>query len=207
MKPQKITGERNKNLVTIVIESVFDTLRLREYFSNRSSYELLVNTALAPPYNWDIAVLPLNRLNEWIQIMKEYPVFIYGPGQFIGEAMSLGAADYLKEEWQPDELFYRLERYFSYFHPAEADTLPKEITDLLNHQEKVILSYLYAKQGIVVNREELQLHLWGKIKPQSRGIDMHICHIRQKILQAPSFHHVLSIETINGCGYLVNSFK
>ncbi|MGB9903758.1 MAG: response regulator [Desulfotomaculales bacterium] len=78
-------------------------------------------------------------------------------------------------------------------------TLDGERLDL-TPKEFELVSFLAGAPGRVFTREELLERIWGYDYPgDSRTVDVHIRHIRQKLSRAPGAHRL--IETVRGVGY------
>jgi two-component system response regulator VicR len=73
----------------------------------------------------------------------------------------------------------------------------------LTHQEFELLSYLAAKRGQVVSREELLHQVWGYVDlPLTRSVDFAILRLRKKIEIDPGRRF---IHTAHGGGYYLTS--
>jgi DNA-binding winged helix-turn-helix (wHTH) protein len=70
----------------------------------------------------------------------------------------------------------------------------------LKTKEFKVLTYLIRNSGRVISREELLKEVWGyECYPNTRTVDNHILHLRQKLEPAPSRpRHFL---TVHGAGY------
>jgi two-component system alkaline phosphatase synthesis response regulator PhoP len=78
-------------------------------------------------------------------------------------------------------------------------TLDGERLDL-TPKEFELVSFLAGAPGRVFTREELLERIWGYDYPgDSRTVDVHIRHIRQKLSRIPGAHRL--IETVRGVGY------
>ena len=67
----------------------------------------------------------------------------------------------------------------------------------LTHKEFEMLRYLMENRGIVVSRDLLLDRVWGySIAGETRTVDVHIRHIRQKLGDDAPY-----IETVRGVGY------
>lgn len=70
----------------------------------------------------------------------------------------------------------------------------------LTPKEFELLRFLAAEPGIVFSREYLLEKIWGyDYTGDSRTVDVHVRHIRQKFEQIPG--SLLYIETVRGVGY------
>lgn len=143
------------------------------------------------------------------------PVICYGPPGELSTAWSAGCADYLKEPWSAAELHFRVERLLSTrnagvrggeiaLEPLEMRLGRKRIP--VSMQEYRILKLLMRHPGEIVPREALHYTIWGKPRPGSRGVDMHLSKIRKKlrIIQAEiPEDKKIKIVTVRGDGYLL----
>jgi len=169
-----------------------------------------------PEKEVDVYVVPaesLPGLNRSGNPRNWVPVLSYGPGELLGQAFRDGCADYLKTPWDPEELFIRVEKNVKTRSIAlpwgKINLFPDLATSpfgsvKLSIQEFSILKVLAQKQGDVVPREVLYKVLWGKIKEQSRVVDMHISSIRKKIqtLMPGDFEDTV-IKSAHGYGYFI----
>ncbi|MDD4335279.1 MAG: response regulator transcription factor [Desulfotomaculaceae bacterium] len=70
----------------------------------------------------------------------------------------------------------------------------------LTQKEFELLCYLARRRGKVFTREQLLAQVWGYDNPvDSRTVDVHIRHIRQKLEPEPGVCEL--IETVRGVGY------
>ncbi|MBN2511110.1 MAG: response regulator transcription factor [Spirochaetales bacterium] len=205
MKHPNQSEKTGKSRVCVLSDSVFDSYRLNQYFSDNKDFDLIIAEQLPLPPMWDIAVVPASNTAVWIPIIRFHHMILFGPGSLTGEALCAGAADYIKDPWTPEELYYRLLKINGNLNPCTNPILPACLYNILNYQERILLEYLLSKKDMVVSRGQLQLHLWGRIRPGSRGVDMHISNVRKKLHNCPEAQNIFSIETVNGCGYLVHN--
>ncbi len=67
----------------------------------------------------------------------------------------------------------------------------------LTLKEFELLLYMLHNQGLVLNREQIMLKVWGyDYQGESRTVDMHIKSLRQKLKSAGDY-----IRTVRGVGY------
>jgi DNA-binding response OmpR family regulator len=118
----------------------------------------------------------------------------------------------LKEPWDTEELFLRLEKVTDAWSDgldfgdltlslSGNRVLTKNGAAVLSHPELLLLRALLKNRGRIVPREVLFYALWGKppSKP-SRVVDMHISSLRRK-LGTLLFSN--PIATVRGMGYFI----
>ena len=67
----------------------------------------------------------------------------------------------------------------------------------LTYKEFELLKMLMQNAGIVIQREEIMVHIWGMdYEGESRTLDMHIKTLRQKLGESGS-----RIKTVRNVGY------
>lgn len=138
--------------------------------------------------------------------------------------LEIGADDYLTKPFSPREVLARMKAIFRRMEPRKAaeatDEGPAEIlttgeitADLTNYQvtvrqEKILLTpkefellvYFMKRKDRVIDRDTLLNRIWNfDFDGQSRIVDVHISHLREKIENDPK--HPEYLVTVRGFGY------
>jgi DNA-binding response OmpR family regulator len=131
----------------------------------------------------------------------------YGPAHLFRAAWLSGAQDYLREPWQPDELFLRLKgpRPPKLTWAVGAGTLSLEGCRLagptdavkLTSVEAELLRILVQRRGVAVSRAVLA---WGAACSEGRAVDTLMGRLRIKV-QRVSFPGAAVPEAVRGVGY------
>ena len=160
----------------------------------------------------DILVLPVHwmyRLFESVDV-EGTPVIAYGRSTFISEAFVLGCCDYLREPWEPDELWIRTSRQifevkvgypWGTLNVMRDRIMGPDGEKPLSYPEYRIMAMLAHHRGAVVTRQALYYALWGRDATDSRVVDMHVSHLGRKLQGVVPAGNGELIETIHGRGY------
>ena len=140
--------------------------------------------------------------------------------------LELGADDYLTKPFSPREVIARLKAISRRLPQEESVPAVKNSTEVyefpdftidldqvkvlqngqpvqLTPKEFELLAYFVKRPGRVLSREKLLNGIWGyDYVGQTRMIDMHVSHLREKIEPDPKKPRY--IETLRGFGYRFN---
>jgi len=176
-------------------------------------FEISISETPLPPTSVDLYLIPsLDLHNCWKQVSRYgLPVFAYGPARMLAQSFELGCLDYLRSPWDYHELRYRSLRFLA---PPRLDfpwgririrgTCLKsgEMEQQLSYPELRILQLLNSRSRQLVSRRTLEYALWGRERPGSRALDMHIVALRKKLnLLAGKELKPSPIVSVRGRGY------
>lgn len=137
--------------------------------------------------------------------------------------LELGADDYITKPFSPREVLARLKAVLRRYQDASPETSDTEATDQLRlgpltidlkrvavhlagepvsltPKEFELLVYLIKRPGQVFSREQLLNGVWGyDYSGETRMIDIHISHLREKLETDPK--HPVYLQTVRGFGY------
>lgn len=138
--------------------------------------------------------------------------------------LEIGADDYLTKPFSPREVLARMKAIFRRVGQKKTEAAPAEPVekwliigdiraDLVNYQvfvagkeifltpkEFELLVYFMKRKNRVIERDTLLEQIWKfDFAGQSRIVDVHISHLREKIEKDPK--HPLYLQTVRGFGY------
>ena len=125
--------------------------------------------------------------------------------------LTVGADDYIRKPFDMNILLLRIkklcktERELKYkdisLNPDTHEVLQKEQALNLTAKEYELLKYLLSNQKIVLSREQILNHVWGKdYFGDTRTVDTHIRRLRKKLGNS-------YIQTKIGAGYIMGDRK
>lgn len=188
--------------MTQALRATFDLLLLDLILPGQSGFEILEAVRLARP---TLPVIILTARGEEADRVK---------------GLRLGADDYVVKPFSVRELLARVEAVLrrSPERPSSVDKipLPAGVVDLarceirfrngereeLSEREVEVLRYLASNAGRAISRDEILQRVW-RLDPkrlETRTIDMHIAHLREKLRDDPDEPKVLL--TVRGKGYM-----
>ncbi|MBN2507700.1 MAG: response regulator transcription factor [Verrucomicrobia bacterium] len=184
----------------------------------RATYDLLLLDLILPgPSGFDI----LQAVHEARPTLPVIILTARGEEADRVRGLRLGADDYVVKPFSVRELLARVEavlrRSPARPHHVEKIPLPQGVADLarrearfpdgqrseLSEREVELLRYLAANPGRAISRDEILQRVW-RLDPkriETRTIDMHIAHLREKLRDDPDAPQVLL--TVRGKGYMV----
>lgn len=133
--------------------------------------------------------------------------------------LEIGADDYLTKPFSPREVLARMKAIFRRIEPRQEKTEVELLTagaitaDLTNYQVTVrgkkieltpkefeLLVYFMKRKNRVIDRDTLLDRIWQyDFAGQSRIVDVHVSHLREKIELDPK--HPQYLQTVRGFGY------
>jgi DNA-binding response OmpR family regulator len=187
------------------LRATFDLLLLDLILPGLSGFEILESVRAARPV---LPIIILTARGEEADRVK---------------GLRLGADDYVVKPFSVRELLARVEAVLrrSPERPQPASKIPLAhgLADLarcevrftdgqrcdLSEREVELLRYLAMHCGRAISREEILQRVW-RLEPkrlETRTIDMHIAHLREKLRDDPENPRVLL--TVRGKGYMIAS--
>lgn len=122
--------------------------------------------------------------------------------EWIGQALAIGANDFLRKPFQPSELTGRLNARILEmanrkktdvmvigdieFSPAQASITKNGKVAYLPKLETQLLAILIEQKELIASREELKQRLWGRIAVSENTLDRKISDIRKALNQIGS---------------------
>jgi len=160
---------------------------------------------------WDAVVLPADQFfaqKELVRGDRVPEVLVYGPPGPLRAAWIAGAFDYLKEPWEPEELFLRLRGPLppAVRWQAGGQRLMLESGKIwsetgaavaLTGAETGLLRILVLRRGLAVSREILG---WSAGCSSGRAVDTLVGRIRLKLVRAAGPLTTVP-EAVRGLGY------
>ncbi|EOT27954.1 response regulator transcription factor [Enterococcus saccharolyticus] len=136
--------------------------------------------------------------------------------------LEIGADDYLTKPFSPREVLARMKAIFRRMEPRKQTNQEENeeelivgdiVADVTNYHVTVkgtpivltpkefeLLVYFMKRKGRVIDRDTLLERIWHfDFDGQSRIVDVHVSHLREKIEQDPK--HPQYLQTVRGFGY------
>jgi len=144
--------------------------------------------------------------------IRGIPVVAFGSSVLLRKAFISGCADYIRDPIVPDEFYFRIvknvKKVCDTLHWGEIEITRNSLSGRdkkipINYQQFLILKLMINNRNIPIPRETFQYMLWGKLKDNSRDIDMNISIIRKRILEFKGIP--LDIKTVRGFGYMIEN--
>ncbi len=213
----KINPESSRILVNIITEDTILIYKLKLYEKRTPALNFIFSKLPLPVTVVDVYVIPAEKMNFFFsennKRLNPLPVLVYGDQTFLSAAFSAGCSDFLKNPWDPVELYSRVincaKKDYIIFPWGKISLAGTQVyspfgTVSLSVQEQKILKILFKQKGEIVLKETLYYVLWGHITKKSRVVDMHISSIRKKIsLLIPEGISTDIIKTAYGLGYFI----
>jgi DNA-binding response OmpR family regulator len=189
--------------LALALRASLDLMLLDLILPGRAGFEILEATRRAQP---TLPIIILTARGEEFDRVK---------------GLRLGADDYVVKPFSVRELLARVEAVLrrSPERPSRVNTirLPNGMVDLarrevrlsngprheLSEREVELLRYLATNAGRAISRDEILRRVW-RLEPrrlETRTIDMHIAHLREKLSDDPNNPKV--IMTVRGKGYML----
>ena len=199
--------------------------RLENYAARTDNFSILCTDTPAAELDTDCYIVIWNRIAELVRPADRpprwKPVIAYGPATAIRAAFLEGCADFMKEPWTLEELYFRVlqscrgrNERFSWGNleldglvvrlhlDSPADNNPTTLR--LGVRQGALLDALLALRGTVVSRDILFYAMWEQTGDGSRAVDMQI-HALRELLGAvlAELGGDLFIRGIYGEGYMI----
>lgn len=185
--------------------------RISAFFLGRSGFALSFSSDPVSAGNNDIEVLPAAFLSSATTTIPAKIAF--GTSSELNGSFLNGCDDFLKEPWEPEELYWKIARILKGLHldfpwgkisisPDRASSSFGSVE--LTFHEYRLLSLLSRFRGEAVSRETLLSHVSENVHPGSRTVDMHVSALRKKLDGlTPSVVRPTVIRSVRNTGYMI----
>jgi two-component system OmpR family response regulator len=182
-------------------------------FARHNEYDVIILDLMLPKID---GLTVLRRLRE--EGIETHVLILTAKDTVVDRVHGLrgGADDYLIKPFSFDELLARIEALIrrSYhakspvitIGPLTIDTTARTVTRggeeiRLSKREYALLEYLAYRKGQIVDRRQIEDHLYGERNfPMSNAVDRVVCALRKKI-ESPGDRKLL--KTRRGLGYIL----
>ena len=190
---QVTTSEDGKNGFELALSNQYDFIILDVMLPGMDGFEI---TKPLRREKIDTPILILTAKDEQVD-------------KIIG--LEIGADDYLTKPFSPREVLARMKAIFRRLKPTTTEPLQEDTpkaplvigeirVDELTPKEFELLVYFMKRKDRVINRETLLERIWQyDFAGQSRIVDVHISHLRDKIEPDPK--RPVYLVTVRGFGY------